>query len=386
MNKPIENITFYARYISMQKKLISLNQKTLALKRVIVDTYTMYHSEINIINKGKESLYIEPTNTALSSNNYSILKRVQRLFMVPKKLAITGRLFAIGDVHGSYTKLVKLAHMLDFAKEDIVIFLGDIIDRGLNTRDTIDFLENLKTKTNLVCLGGNHEAMFLQSQTSWVLNGGLETLLSYGATLSFHNVTKDEFFLNFEIPAVIANKLWQKMNKHGLANNQGTIINDYPNLKLLMQLILIHGERYGGDFANHIVQATNIQPLMQHAKFFQELRDFAWTDGSWQTHYHFSHAGINPNQKSDLECMLGISETRSPLLNSDYKSKYKYIFGHTPVNAMNLHYFNYDYAKIPFQSYRPYISDTCVNLDTEAFRNGPLTAIELPSESFHFSF
>ena len=41
------------------------------------------------------------------------------------------RLLAIGDVHGMYEKLIKLADIIRFnPEEDMLLFLGDYIDRG----------------------------------------------------------------------------------------------------------------------------------------------------------------------------------------------------------------------------------------------------------------
>lgn len=97
------------------------------------------------------------------------------------------KIIAIGDVHGELDKLKTLFGKLEFAKEDTIIFLGDYIDRGPDSKGVIDFILSLKDQCNLVLLKGNHEAFFLDTlqypqgkmAESWMLNGGVKCLNSY---------------------------------------------------------------------------------------------------------------------------------------------------------------------------------------------------------------
>ena len=74
--------------------------------------------------------------------------------------------------------------------DETVVILGDVIDRGPNSRNVVDQLIQLKDQTNLVCILGNHEEMLLDSfdfelaRESWLNVGGRETLDSYGGELS----------------------------------------------------------------------------------------------------------------------------------------------------------------------------------------------------------
>jgi len=68
----------------------------------------------------------------------------------------------------------------------IVVFLGDYIDRGPDSRGTIELLIASTRMREVVCLKGNHETFvrrFLDASLSlndWRLMGGFETLASYG--------------------------------------------------------------------------------------------------------------------------------------------------------------------------------------------------------------
>jgi serine/threonine protein phosphatase 1 len=98
------------------------------------------------------------------------------------------RIFAVGDLHGCYEKLAAMMEILPWDKEsgDVLLFIGDYIDRGPNSREVVDFLVKLKRKGgDIIFLKGNHEKMLLdyyieqKDQMLYVANGGAETIASY---------------------------------------------------------------------------------------------------------------------------------------------------------------------------------------------------------------
>jgi diadenosine tetraphosphatase ApaH/serine/threonine PP2A family protein phosphatase len=99
--------------------------------------------------------------------------------------------YAIGDVHGCLDKLVRLlarcrAHAGDRRRR--VVFVGDYIDRGPDSRGVIETLLKLqRSEPDVICLRGNHEALMLEAvetgdEDLWLLNGGGQTLASYGVS------------------------------------------------------------------------------------------------------------------------------------------------------------------------------------------------------------
>lgn len=95
--------------------------------------------------------------------------------------------YAIGDIHG---RLDLLERALDLIRAHAgtrnfqVVRLGDYVDRGPDSRGVIAFLMREADRTTLTCLKGNHEAMLLEAVeegewSSWLDNGGRETLASY---------------------------------------------------------------------------------------------------------------------------------------------------------------------------------------------------------------
>jgi serine/threonine protein phosphatase 1 len=108
------------------------------------------------------------------------------------KAALT---FAIGDVHGCFTKLDDLMQRCtDYAgaRPHRFVMLGDYIDRGPDSRSVVGRLRRLSEQRpdDIVCLMGNHEDILLSVVENpsdigwWIDNGGDTTLASYGvATL-----------------------------------------------------------------------------------------------------------------------------------------------------------------------------------------------------------
>jgi serine/threonine protein phosphatase 1 len=96
------------------------------------------------------------------------------------------RIFVVGDIHGCLDKLEKLMKRIDpVSGEDQLVFLGDYIDRGEDSRGVIDYLLRVRDKyPETVFLVGNHEKMFLDflhgiEQALFIHNGGGSTIRSY---------------------------------------------------------------------------------------------------------------------------------------------------------------------------------------------------------------
>ena len=99
---------------------------------------------------------------------------------------MANRLIAIGDIHGCRIALDRLLEAIQPDPEDVVVTLGDYIDRGLDSRGVIERLIELAGQTRLIGILGNHEEMMLSvirggaPHHDWVRYGGVETLESYG--------------------------------------------------------------------------------------------------------------------------------------------------------------------------------------------------------------
>lgn len=54
------------------------------------------------------------------------------------------RILAVGDIHGMYQKLLSLMDQVQFnPAEDLLVFLGDYIDRGPQSLECLDYVMDL---------------------------------------------------------------------------------------------------------------------------------------------------------------------------------------------------------------------------------------------------
>lgn len=120
---------------------------------------------------------------------------------IPQHLQPT-RTIAVGDIHGCSQALAALVDAVQPCLDDLVILLGDYVDRGPDSRGVIQQIFRLMDRTNLVTLCGNHEIMMLSACDSrsmlggWLLCGGDTTLASYGGSLDQIPADHIEFLRN----------------------------------------------------------------------------------------------------------------------------------------------------------------------------------------------
>ncbi len=105
---------------------------------------------------------------------------------------------AVGDIHGELKRLKDLhRQVLAYVREVLpewplqFIHLGDLIDRGPDSRGVIDYLMAFEASTlpRPITLRGNHEQMMIEAHADldpesaewrmWIMNGGAETMASY---------------------------------------------------------------------------------------------------------------------------------------------------------------------------------------------------------------
>tara|TARA_B100000579_G_C22704276_1_gene791310 strand:+ start:328 stop:1047 length:720 start_codon:yes stop_codon:yes gene_type:complete len=204
-------------------------------------------------------------------------------------------IFAIGDIHGCLKQLISLQNRIfkdeNFNKEkDILLYLGDYIDRGLQSKDVIDHLIKLKKDgIKSIFLMGNHE----QVMSDFLFNkiNNLRYWLNLGAdkTLKSYDIEVAEFI------------------KEGF---------EEENIEKLRDIFL---KKLNQD---HII-------------FFKNLK-LNYTLGN----YFFVHAGINPKKKMEEQTKEDFLWSRS---KEFYDKNFQYnkiiVHGHTPEkNIINYPY------------------------------------------------
>lgn len=100
------------------------------------------------------------------------------------------RTLVVGDIHGKLKLFDRLLESMKYKPgEDKLILIGDLVDRGEDSRGVVERAIELKSEApdTVIVLKGNHEAMMLsalfqpesEQAELWLYNGGVETLHSY---------------------------------------------------------------------------------------------------------------------------------------------------------------------------------------------------------------
>ena len=105
------------------------------------------------------------------------------------------RVYAVGDIHGRADLLARLHRSIRVDAEragvrhKILVYLGDYIDRGHDSRHVINMLVHMPLGGfEIAHLKGNHEDLLLDyldggDGRTWLFNGGDATLDSYGVSV-----------------------------------------------------------------------------------------------------------------------------------------------------------------------------------------------------------
>jgi len=94
------------------------------------------------------------------------------------------RAIAIGDIHGHAAALAGLLRLVEPRPADTVVFLGDYVSRGPESREVIQTVIDLGRRCRVVALRGNHEEMLIDARrdpaalAAWVDVGGDSTLVA----------------------------------------------------------------------------------------------------------------------------------------------------------------------------------------------------------------
>ncbi|MEM8988420.1 MAG: metallophosphoesterase [Pseudomonadota bacterium] len=189
------------------------------------------------------------------------------------------RLYAIGDIHGRDDLLGGLLECIEEDRANFVgatrlIFLGDYIDRGLQSKDVLGRLYALSLRDETaVFLKGNHEDAMLRflegldEDALWLSFGGVETLQSYGVETS---------------------------------------------------------TMARASMAALVDRALGLIPE-EHIAFLRKL-ELSATFGD----YMFVHAGVRPDQPLDAQTPADLMWIRNDFLNSDIRPDKTIVHGHTP--------------------------------------------------------
>ena len=124
-----------------------------------------------------ENIYSRFDNQPIPSG-IKVIKDINEVWFHPLDFSEYKKIHHIGDIHGCYTALNE--YLKDGLKDDeLYIFCGDYIDRGIENVEVLKFLFSIMDKKNVILLEGNHERWL------WYWAHGLEA-----KSREFERITK----------------------------------------------------------------------------------------------------------------------------------------------------------------------------------------------------
>jgi serine/threonine protein phosphatase 1 len=110
------------------------------------------------------------------------------------------RKFIIGDIHGCYDELIELTKKIGLKQDDILVSVGDIVDRGNKSKEVFEFFRN---RPNSVVLIGNHERKHQNKILSYAqeivkvqLGADYEDFLNWLDALTYYFETEEAIIIH----------------------------------------------------------------------------------------------------------------------------------------------------------------------------------------------
>lgn len=130
------------------------------------------------------------------------------------------KLMAVGDVHGMIDHLEIMLKAVDEVKPDVLLFTGDYLDRGVNSRAVLKRIMDIHKDGNVVLLRGNHcemafEAVLKRDKWSfdlWVSNGGNTVLRDYGIHIPLNHDEWASFEYQIQMAELRKDLKWLDQN------------------------------------------------------------------------------------------------------------------------------------------------------------------------------
>lgn len=150
------------------------------------------------------------------------------------------RHLAIGDIHGCLNSLIAVTEAAVIRETDLLVTLGDYVDRGPDSRGVLEWLIAFARSGRLVAIRGNHDLMMMKARevgsaaSAWLDAGGDAAMASYGGRLDLVPAAHWEF--------LEATRLWYETDSHFFVH-----ANAYPDCALEDQSeYMLLWEKYDG--------------------------------------------------------------------------------------------------------------------------------------------
>lgn len=262
------------------------------------------------------------------------------------------RTFAIGDIHGHVEKLEGILEQIwpVAAPGDALVFLGDYIDRGPDSKGVIQTVRSLERdwKGPVTCLMGNHEDMLLDhlreevggarlyGEGIWEENGGYEGMESFLGRVQHQRLLS------------VAPDLQRSYDPE---------IQSYLGTKLI-----------------GISKLLPPDLLEWFAALKLDHED---------EHGYYVHAGFRPGKRPEQCSRMEKLWIRDQwVFDTKHRLGKPVVFGHTPISKQLLRGKDTRTGK---KDWCPMVGERKLGIDTGCAFGGPLCCVRLPEREFFFA-
>jgi len=193
------------------------------------------------------------------------------------------RVYAIGDIHGCLGMLRQIFKMIledieeHKPKNPVVVYVGDYVDRGPDSKGVIDAIRNNELGINYITIMGNHEDLMIKAirtgkDVLWLENGGVQTIASY-------------------------------------VDNPQETLKHYEDIRAAYEKV-----------------------PQEHMDFLERTKVFFQIG-----HFYFCHAGVYPGIELSKQSPETLMWIRDRFLNSEEDHGAVIVHGHTPKETVEVH-------------------------------------------------
>lgn len=110
------------------------------------------------------------------------------------------KIAALGDIHGNYQALIAVLDHIERWKPDLVLVLGDIINRGPRSRDCLQLVREKGLDPTWHSIRGNHEGYVLEFEDPSLPRSGIEFDLREVIYYTYESLSLEEIQAVADLP------------------------------------------------------------------------------------------------------------------------------------------------------------------------------------------
>lgn len=110
------------------------------------------------------------------------------------------KIAALGDIHGNYQALITVIEHIETWQPDLVLVLGDIINRGPRSKDCFDLIRERSANPGWHVIKGNHEGYVLNFENPNFSRQGVDFALRQVIHWTYESLTRRDLDELIQLP------------------------------------------------------------------------------------------------------------------------------------------------------------------------------------------